>query len=366
MANKTASQNVVAIDILRAAAALGVFYYHSHIGATLAKYTGLSMFTNTEAFGADYSVPLFFLISGYCILISNIKYIKTNSRLPLMQYYRRRFLRIYPPYLVAMLFALAVNYITIENYALNSSDLLIHLFSLQGFTAPYFNTINVVLWTISIELAFYAIYPIFYYIRFRYSLNYALVFTLGITCLSIAYYTFKGDIGLPQRFCVFNLWFAWCCGAFLADKKTLNAGALNHYKYLLVYAVILAAFIYLKYEPNTLFIIADQLKILIWTAPMLLILSQENWLIKRKSSWIIKAFTTVGISSYSLYLLHEPLINLKNFLVHKYIPGQFQQAGVAMGIFLIPIIAWFSYKYVEKPFITKKRRMQIIGGLANS
>src|ERR1700743_3278168 len=177
MADKVVQQNVIAIDILRAIAAFGVFYYHNHLGVTIAKYSGLSFFAITDSFGATYSVPLFFLISGYCIHISNLKYLKTSSPLPLKQYYIRRFLRIYPPYLIALLFALAVNYITTENYSFNVVDIIIHLFSLQGFTTTYFNTINVVLWTISIELAFYAIYPLFYFVRLRYSLNYALIFT---------------------------------------------------------------------------------------------------------------------------------------------------------------------------------------------
>src|ERR1700744_4582733 len=107
MTNKAVLQNVIAIDIMRAIAAFGVFYYHSHIGGAIAKYSGLSFFELTDAFGATYSVPLFFLISGYCIHVSNLKYLKTSSPLPLKEYYIRRFLRIYPPYLIALLFALA-------------------------------------------------------------------------------------------------------------------------------------------------------------------------------------------------------------------------------------------------------------------
>ena len=149
-----------------------------------------------------------------------------------MEYYRHRFLRIYPPYLFALLFTIAINYITAGGYKPGAADLFVHLFSLQGFTVPYFNTINVVLWTISIELAFYAIYPVFYFIRFKYSLNYALLFTLIVTCISIGWFQISGNITVAQRFCVFNLWFAWCCGAFLADKKMLNPDDLKRPVYL--------------------------------------------------------------------------------------------------------------------------------------
>src|SRR5579864_3526613 len=112
MSDKAAQQNVISIDIFRGIAALGVFYYHGHMGSIIAKYSGLSLFAVTDSFGATYCVPLFFLISGYCIHISNLKYLKTNTPLPLKQYYIRRFLRIYPPYLFALLFSIAVNCVT--------------------------------------------------------------------------------------------------------------------------------------------------------------------------------------------------------------------------------------------------------------
>ena len=341
--------------MLRALAALGVFYCHNHSGATIAKYTGLPLFRITDAFGATYAVPLFFLISGYCIHASNIKYLKINSSLPLKEYYTRRFLRIYPPYFVALLFALLVNYIIVPNYRFNEHDLLIHLFSLQGFTIAYFNTINLVLWTISVELAFYAIYPVFYYIRFKYNLNYALLFTLGVSCLSIAYFTLRGNISIPERFCVVNLWFAWCCGAFLADKKMLHPDELKKPVYLFFYFFILTGFTCLNYIPNNLSILFDQFNILFWTAPMIFLLSKEDWLKKRQNLWVIKITAAIGLSSYSLYLLHEPLIALKNFAVHKYFPVLFQPAGVMFGVLIIPVVTWYSYKFIEKPFISKKR-----------
>jgi peptidoglycan/LPS O-acetylase OafA/YrhL len=357
MADKTGPQKIIAIDLLRAFAALGVFYYHNHAGSTIAKYTGLSFFRVTDAFGATFAVPLFFLISGYCIHASNIKYLKANRSLPLKEYYIRRFLRIYPAYFIALFVALAVNYFTLNNYRPTNNDLLIHLFALQGFTTPYFNTINLVLWTISIEIAFYIIYPLFYYIRFKYNLNSALAFTFVISCISIFYYGYGNGVSLPQRFCVFNLWFAWCCGAFLADKKAFNPGDLKKPVYLYFYLIILISCICLHYIPNKLNILSDQFNILFWTAPMLLILSRENWLRQKQNLWLIKIAAAIGLSSYSLYLLHEPLISLKNFLVHKYFTTSFQLAGVVIGIFIIPVIAWVSYLYVEEPFIHKKHRV---------
>jgi peptidoglycan/LPS O-acetylase OafA/YrhL len=87
--NRPSARSFISIDIARAMAALGVFYYHQHIGSLLAKYSGVEWLKLTDSFGASYAVPLFFLISGYCIHLSNLKYVRAGRALPLREYYRR-------------------------------------------------------------------------------------------------------------------------------------------------------------------------------------------------------------------------------------------------------------------------------------
>jgi peptidoglycan/LPS O-acetylase OafA/YrhL len=343
---------LISIDILRAAAALGVFFYHQHVGALIAGYTGISLLNWGDNFGAAYAVPLFFLISGYCIHLSNLKYISKRSPLPLKEYYKRRLLRIYPPYLVALVFTVGVNYCTYKNMP-SFPDIIFHAFALQGFTVLYFNSINVVLWTISIELAFYLIYPIFYNIRLKYSLNKALLFSLIISGTSILFFSVKGQLLLPDRLNVFNLWFAWCCGAYLADKITFNNADLNNPLFIIIYLVIVCAFLALTFVPNNLPIVHDQLAILLWTAPLVLLINKETWL-QSHNNILLRVIAKIGLSSYSLYLLHEPLLVLKNYLSHKFLPAQLQFSGMFTGAMVIPLIAWYSFIYIERPFTVRK------------
>jgi peptidoglycan/LPS O-acetylase OafA/YrhL len=350
------AKSLVSIDILRALAALGVFYYHLHIGGLLARYSGMNWLQSTDSFGAVYAVPLFFLISGYCIHLSNIKYLKNNQALPLKEYYRRRFLRIYPPYLTALVFSIAVNFITDPNASVGTADLFAHIFLLQGFTVAYFNTINVVLWTISVEMAFYILYPVFYYLRSRFSLNHALLFSLSISCISILFFSIKGSMSNPERFCVFNIWFAWCSGAFLADKVVFDPSSLKKPVYVTLYCMIAAGFIALKLFPQPWLAALDyQFDILIWAAPMIIIISNEKWFANNRSI-VLKLFSTIGLSSYSLYLFHEPLIALKNYLAHAILPLKIQPAGMLLGFLLIPLITWFGFLYIEKPFLARGQK----------
>jgi len=352
-------QSLVSIDILRAIAALGVFYYHQHIGAILAHYFGLTWLQTTDNFGAFYAVPLFFLISGYCIHLSNIKYLKNKQALPLKEYYRRRFLRIYPPYLIALLFSLFVKFAIHPNIVLSKGNFFVHIFLLQGFTVTYFKSINLVLWTISVEMAFYILYPIFYYLRLRFSLNHALLLALAVSSISILFFGIKGSVSNPERFCVFNIWFAWCCGAFLADKMTLSHEHFKKSVYILTYAFILLAFILpIPLQSSAWLLIKDQINILIWAAPLIILINNENWFTSNRSL-ILKLFSAIGLSSYSLYLFHDPLTALKNYLVHAFLPLKLQPAGILIGVFLIPLITWFSFLYIEKPFLARKRKTMI-------
>ncbi|HWD90000.1 MAG TPA: acyltransferase [Mucilaginibacter sp.] len=348
-------QSLVSIDIARAVAALGVFYYHLHLGRVLRDYTGFEWLYYAEAFGAFYAVPLFFLISGYCIHLSNIRHIRANEPLPIKKYYIRRLKRLYPPYIVALAVSVAVGYLVVpKNYNLTPANALVHIFLLQAYTERYFVAINVVLWTISVELAFYLIYPVFYYLRRRFSLDVALVTIFIVSGISIALLSIFTDYSLPRSYFPINIWFAWCCGAYLADKVKLNPAVLKKPVYKIIYAGILVAFILFQVTGLSRFdIIGYQLKILVWTAPLVLLICAEPWL-SRKRNFLVKITAMIGLSSYSLYLLHEPLISLKNYCASKFLPHALQHAGIAIGIFLIPVITWFSYKYIEKPFMARK------------
>lgn len=137
--NKT---NIIAIDIVRAIAALGVFSYHQHIGELIDRFAKIHLFSRLDSFGAFYAVPLFFLISGYCIHLSNLKYVRQNISLPLKLYYKRRFLRIYPPYLAAVVFSVLVIAVTGYGKLPTLQDSIVHFFCVQGFSAKYFNRVN--------------------------------------------------------------------------------------------------------------------------------------------------------------------------------------------------------------------------------
>lgn len=349
---KLTDRSLHSINILRGIAAFGVFWYHQQYGRVLAQHMHEPLFNLTDSFGSTYAVPLFFLISGFCIHLSNVKSIAENKSLNLEAYFIKRFKRIYPPYLIALLFSLFVDWITQPSFYLNVKDLFIHLFVLQGFYEKSFNSINLVFWTISIELAFYILYPIFFYLRKKYRLKSSLTIIFITSITSIIVIGNFENITLVERYLVTNLWFGWCMGAFIADRLFLNS-EFKWGKFLsILYPMI--AILYLMVHLNKLpYLITDSLNILLWIGPLVYICSLENWL-RKHYSLPICLLTSLGLLSYSLYLLHQPLIALKNFVILRYFPSSLSPLLQVLGLPAIIMICWLHYLKIEKPFMSKK------------
>jgi peptidoglycan/LPS O-acetylase OafA/YrhL len=65
------------------------------------------------------------------------------------------------------------------------------------------------------------------------------------------------------------------------------------------------------------------------------------------------------LASYSVYLLHEPLITLRN-LVQNQVPFvYFKMPFQIASFFVILGISWLSYRYLELRFMRPRNQMQV-------
>ncbi|WP_316806870.1 acyltransferase [Pedobacter agri] len=149
-------ERLYSVDFLRGIAALLVCLFH---------------FTNGNSHFLDHgnwlkqigsigwtSVEIFFILSGFIIPYSLDRshyHYKTFKHFML-----KRLLRIEPPYLAAIFFVLAVNYLGTlspyyrgEDFNINYFNLLLHLGYLNGFFGH--GWLNPVFWTLAIEFQFY-------------------------------------------------------------------------------------------------------------------------------------------------------------------------------------------------------------------
>ena len=310
--------------------------------------------------GSTYAVPLFFLISGFCIHLSQLKQIdKSNSnKLHLLQYFTRRFWRIYPSYLIIFLFACSVHAINGERVGVK--DFFVHLFVLQGLTVKYFNSINLVLWTITIEILFYLIYPLWYNLRNRLNHHWALLISLLVSIISwaIILLKFNADI-LPLRFLILNIWVGWCFGAWLCEELVFNKRILHKNLYWWMGGATLFLLNYFLGNVGWFRFASYNISIVLWGWLIVPLFLLEPVIEVLQSKWLSRIFIglliSIGASSYSLYMLHEPLMFLRNAILANITSPNVRALLGVVWLMVTFIIAFFSYQLFEQPFLKYRK-----------
>lgn len=138
-----------------------------------------------SSLGGKSAVACFLLISGISIGYSY----KTSQN----GYFKRRFLRIYPLYFFAVLSAVLLQYYLGSPYKLPGEEMvaaglstsIINFFFLQGF-ASITITYNGPLWSLGVEIFFYAIVPLLFKLK-----NYAIYVIIFISLFTFSFLRFN-------------------------------------------------------------------------------------------------------------------------------------------------------------------------------
>ena len=148
------SQKLDTLQCFRGLAALSVVFFHATITTNPLALNGLFSF---GFLGVDF----FFVLSGFIILSSHFDDEKTVSSLK--SYYRKRFVRIFPPYWPISIGMILI-YFLLPNLSHNTTDahsnisFISSLLLLPDTTGPALN----VAWTLIYEILFYLIFSIFF------------------------------------------------------------------------------------------------------------------------------------------------------------------------------------------------------------
>jgi peptidoglycan/LPS O-acetylase OafA/YrhL len=301
------------------------------------------------------------VISGFCIHLAVAKTLGQGKTIDANwpRFWRKRFFRLYPPYLVAIIYSAAIYYYIAadplrEKYNLApivnlAWDTITHLLLIHNLFLPYCGGLgNSPFWTLGLEEQLYGLYAGCLWIRLRRS-PLRIVATVLIVSL-VWTYVFKvvtaiwwscgtppehQSIGCgPFQFGVwqrwpFHYWFAWVLGAAAAEGYT-RASKLplwcyrNHSLLLFLACCILtndavwrgplawgwfgAAGPFLRQGSR----LADGLSEPFFALSMFVLLNRWVELERRQAfaGWWVAPIAGIGLMSYSLYLTHEPLLNL--------------------------------------------------------
>ncbi|MGF6777420.1 acyltransferase family protein [Paraburkholderia sp. GAS334] len=353
-AESAAKEHIV--DAMRGFAALLVAYFHCRqvtwvgmetfhrtAGKVLDFNTIVSYLTFPIAWGSA-GVPIFFVISGYCIHRGGALRLAANPayRLDAVNFWARRFARIYPVLLAALLLTFALDSISYQlppvSHKLKDIGLhvfLVNLFSLQGVAGRTYGS-NGALWTLALEVQFYAVYPLLFALRRRTGMPWVVAIIAAINVVS-ALVLERHDIQFFTSY-----WLSWTLGAWIAEAKA-HAGArtrpLSPWLYAAAATFILAGFVAFHFGQYAAF----QLWAIGFACYLLKALDRPASNAPR-----FALLSRLGDFSFSLYVVHLPLFVLLSALVFHSTLQVAIWPSFAFLLLAIPV-AWVFYRMVELP-----------------
>lgn len=312
--------HILIINSLRGLAATAVCFYH-FVYTTL-DYVDSEILLNIFQYGKR-GVQLFFIISGIVIPLSMIKsdYSYKNWKTFIL----KRFIRIEPPYLVAVFIGIA--YLVLRNFIPGAAEvdltpsiteIILHL----GYLIPFFENmdwVNPVFWTLAVE--------------FQYYIALSLLFPLlkGKLAGRILFYGLfigGGFFALPYDF--FPHWspyFLVGISYILWKKEVIQNIEFG------VLCLVLAPVIYYLLGAVDLGIAFVALLLIHYFA-----------------SFKTKLTLFLGEISYSLYLLHSIIgAAFINFMSHRFTLPYQKFLVIMIGFGISVLSAWLLYRFVEKP-----------------
>lgn len=121
-----------------------------HYGLDIPPFTNSSIAFLFSNIGISY----FFVLSGFVMVIA---YSKSGNPIIPEIYYKNRFARVYPVYLLALLFSILMTWICY--FPVTWNGVLMNLLMLQAWFPKYPMLINRAGWTLSVEVLFYLSFP---------------------------------------------------------------------------------------------------------------------------------------------------------------------------------------------------------------
>ncbi len=356
---------------MRGLSAVAVALYHTILFTGL---TGASALAFPEIFAllrnGYLGVPIFIVLSGFVLMLPVIR--GGSYRLPkgFKHYMGRRYRRIVPPYWVALFLSIALiaAFPVLQDESgtkwddkipVTAEAIFGHIFLIQNFIGGM-TTINGPMWSVAIEWQIYFLMPLLLLPLWRRfgALN-AVIITAILTLSPSMIASALSSAGVksilpspPRDYEIHHPWFLllFACGMVAAELAT-NAR-------------VQAKWFWVPVVPTTYFVFAyadfamanrEVSETLVGASTALLVV----WFAKNGSSVFTRLLASkpavrLGNMSYSIYLIHSPLLALGNLLL---MPLKLELGvHLALMFFLVLplalVISWMFHLLVERRFMT--------------
>ena len=331
-------------------------------------------------------VPIFFVISGYCITGAAYESIRTSGGVT--RFVSARIRRIYPPYLVVFALTVLIGVVSVTankhilrlSHDMRLSSLNFWLTNLtlthHAFKEPVCVMVS---WSLCYELTFYAIVGVFIsfanYLHRGYrnkKIRTLSLLTFFLTLLSLTW------LILSPKTCPYPLdyWYQFGIGGMLFfclsshDKPHVKCRGALFFQFILIEILTLAfglmyRFSHVKRELQEGFVLAhpnpttrEEALVCVTTAMLLWFLWQKEHSLV--NSRLIQMLMWLGTISYSLYLTHMlvlPFLIARMSLIG--LDGHYYWITFLCVLTASVIGGWIFNRFVESPFISFMNRQRV-------
>lgn len=340
-------KNLNLIQVLRGIASLLVVFFHATVNSN--EILGKEFCFDFFFFGGS-GVDIFFVLSGFIITYTCAKGLTHPGKL--LPFLKRRSVRIFPTYWIIialfLVIQLALPSFYKTHYNFEAPNLIGTIFLLPGHTM-----VNGVSWTLSFELFFYLLFSIAFLLpnkklAFVLSMLYALV----IIGIGVAGYNFEqGNKWINLISHPMNVEFFMGVLAAVLIPRISKGLALP----LLITGSLLFLLGGILFNQNFTLLPTAFNRVVLFGMPSFFIITSLVKFELSKHINVHNILLSLGEASYSLYLLHLPIIAAGMKLIARTsIRNNFAlHALVLLMIALICFASILFFRWIEKPIIAK-------------
>lgn len=365
------------VDSLRALAAIYVVMHHTWLTIWQVGYNIMprqwEMVTLVLQYG-HFAVSVFIVLSGYSLMLPVMRhggFLKGGY----FTFILRRARRILPTYWSAVIFSAVCIALLVDTKHQTIWDVSIPVYPINFVTHLWMindivrdSSINYVFWSIAVEWRIYFLFPLFVFMARRYGYFFLMLFWgTGFGAFFLLHQTYQNNLWLGTGFTGFPITYIglFCLGMIAAKVSYGNSPAdvwlrsQIRWQQLVVSAslALLGYFVWLNPAQSTLMTneqmaIADL--IIGFIVPALLITLSDPHRDHRLQWLEWRPLVAIGGFSYSLYLIHAPLVQIMwQYIVHPLHQGRMVSFILLLCIDL-PIIVLTAKLFslcCEKPFL---------------
>lgn len=299
-------------------------------------------------------VSYFYILSGFVMIIAYNK--RAGVGIDKFQYYKNRFARVYPVYLLALL--LIIVFYIIDKRIFTGTEIGLSVFALQAWITPYPLSLNTPAWSVSVEILFYILFP-FLFDKVYHTISLKKI-TVGVflfwlitqvlfnTVLFSSYYkaypSTSHDLLYYFPFMHLSSFLAGNVAGLYFVKRANPTKGKNGILLLLLVATLITIYnvrIPVNFQVGALAVVF---------VPFIYYLSVNQGLTSRICK--LPLFIFLGEISYGIYILQKPVFKYgREYIGHLGITNTATQF-YCITLLLI-LVAAISYQYVETPLRKK-------------